>query len=710
MVADHSTTPCPNYRCGCASAQNARSKGTPEALLERSREYKCLRESWSDISSSRCNLQQIIIVKKGNSKVGMQSNLLEHIEAVRKYYAAFPALKKGQNSPEHYYMPPPAWCRKPAPVSQVNMQADLQETKDWHPKNKKLSSGKERRYSYHGQQRRSNKKKYYNRSFESKENLPEWMTHEGVWDMDAQDPIREFIRAMALDEGYSTCENTVAEELRELAKVNMKQPKVPDLDDNLDIDTHWNITEDLISRARTPMEEELYAKFEAKFNHSIEALWSKDQANTPDDEYQDLPIDFQDLLSSPTDQRFLEPSMEKCNKISLTENIWSNDTINSILITQKRKETPTKSIEILDDRFKPLNLADNIFTYVAEPSVKQEEPIPLNNNDSDPVPSVDSLIYSFILLNHSKDHSSFTEVIPRRPVGMELGGSFGAVGCGEVRGTVSSTLEPPREDLLTSARTHFRPICREAGAPDAGVRYTDGTTFDINGDLDPVKYHRSESGYMYLESEEREGAERPCCRYLEYRFGETFECDGDPNEFRLKFAVCHLEKAVQTEMSNPSALTPIAESAAAPAAAAAWGLCDECVRRAGAKKMRQSGVDSIWSAEGGGEQCGSCATRVSPSPVLTSHPPNDELSRDWEELLSDISAAHAQYVGTEVGSNGEGAGIGEGGSGGGDEGWWRGDRKRRHSAALRCARAHGTCPHPHAPFLHCCILDRPLTR
>ncbi|CAK1585201.1 unnamed protein product [Parnassius mnemosyne] len=583
---------------------------------------------------------------------------LEQSEAVRRYYAAFPALKKGQESPLQYYLPPPAWCRKPSTEIKVKMQSEISMSKDWNSKNKKYSSGKERRNSYHNQ-RKNNRKRWnsYSKSFESKESLPEWVTHEGVWDMETQDPVKEFIRAIALDEGYGTCENTVTDEIKEITevKLQMKDNVVPDWDDSLDLATEWVITEDLNPRVRSPMEEELYAKFEAKFDRSIEALWSKDQ-NTPDDEYQDLPIDFQDLLSSPSDHLFADPSTEKYSLISLTESIWSTDAAESLLV--ERADSPSKIADALHDRFKPLNLSDS-----AEPMPPRElESFTLYESEElyDALSTVAQTMRSFTAINHSRDRSGFVEVPPRRrsrepklPVEPQ------------------PIEEPPRspsldrEDLLISSRTHFRPIRRESELDI--TRYADGDTFDIRGDLDVVDIQRSESGGVYIGSSLE--------RYLEYRsksidYGrlnltEAQRCaDFDDTGFRLRFPVRQHDTGVQTERPD------------------AWA-CEECGRAA--KKMR-SAMHSIWSEESACE----CVVHTEPSVA----PPRDELSREWEELLADISAAHAQYANATDSV---------------DETLASADRKRRHSAALRCA---GVCSHPHARFLHCCAaaLDRPLTR
>lgn len=609
----------------------------------------------------------------------------DHTEAAQRYYAAFPALKKGEESPQQYYLPPPAWCRKSAHKNtQLKMQSDLSLSKEFNNHMfKKIPTGKERRNSYHGQRKGSKKRCHsYSRSFESKENLPEWVTHEGVWDIEAQDPIKEFIKAIALDEGYGTCENTVTDELRELTQLSsrMNEIEVPEWDDGLDLQSEWLLADNLVPREHSPLEDEIYAKFEAKFNSSIEALWSNDQGNTPDDEYQELPIDFQDLLASPSDL-LVDPTGEKCSLISLTESIWSNDAYDSFLgISQP--ETPTRSVEILHDRFKPLNLTDDVFKADPKPKtpllvVQESEPFSLYSYEGiyEAVPTVSDVMRSLTAINHCKDLSSFAEVVPRRPGDRARPAAVERVD--------SCPQQEDEEDLLVSDKTHFRPIRKEGEAVAVPPkRYADGDTFDIVAELQTVHFHRSDSGFIYLDAE----VDSPK-RYLEYRtrsidysrlnLTEAQRRDNDMSNFvehgfKLKFPVRMMEKAVQTSEGTVGEEGDVR---------AAWA-CDECGRRGGAKKMRQSGIESIWSDA---EYCGHCSVGIEQATL----PPPDELSREWEELLSDISAAHAQYA-TEASSGGA-------------------DRKRRHSAALRC-RPHAACSHPHAPFLHCAGSDRPLTR
>lgn len=540
---------------------------------------------------------------------------IEQAEAVRRYCAAFPALTKDETSLQ-YCLPPPAWCKKEPVIMQCH-----ELSKDWK---KKIPTGKERRNSYQGQRKNKKRCNSYSRSFESKESLPEWVTHEGIWDMETQDPVREFIRAIALDEGYGTCENTVTDDMQDIRAVEPRIRAVPEWDDGLDLAGQWVITDEPPPRPLSPSDEELYARFEAKFDRSIEALWARDQ-NTPDDDYQELPIDFAELLASPSDQLFGAPppppplrfasviSPPSLSSLpSLADSVWACDAPGS---------------PPLHDRLRPLHLASPPPRPPPPPPPPPElESFALYDGDElyDALSTVANTVRSLTAINHSRDTSGFCEVPPRRRATQPA-----IVASPPPRRDVET--ESEREDLLTAARTHFRPIERE---PEAEApRYADGDTFDIRSEPDVIEYRRSASGGAYI------GA------------GLYLECRGAPAP--LRFEVKQQDTGVQTEAA----------------------ACDECASQA--KKMRPAGSNT----------CLTCAPVVTP----LSPPPTDEMSRDWEELLADISAAHAHYVAAPTVESEEGGA----------------DRKRRHSAALRCARQ---CAHPHARFLPCHALDRPLTR
>ncbi|XP_032686222.1 protein PFC0760c-like [Odontomachus brunneus] len=99
-----------------------------------------------------------------------------------------------------------------------------------------------------------------------------------------------------------------------------------------------------------------------------------------------------------------------------------------------------------------------------------------------------------------------------------------------------SNLPEPDEDLLTSARTHFRPI------KDDGY-WADGTTFPVNTAVEQVAYRRSESGNVWY----LPGGESP---YMEYRENDT----ASPvvpailsSNLTPKFRVRQCDKSIQTD-------------------------------------------------------------------------------------------------------------------------------------------------------------------
>ncbi|EZA53721.1 hypothetical protein X777_06828 [Ooceraea biroi] len=97
------------------------------------------------------------------------------------------------------------------------------------------------------------------------------------------------------------------------------------------------------------------------------------------------------------------------------------------------------------------------------------------------------------------------------------------------------------EDLLTSSRTHFRPI-REDG------EWADGTTFPIDNSVERITYRRSESGRLYLP-----GSETP---YREYR--DNIERQSE--SFVIRFRVRQNDVATQADLvRKPAAGSSIAD-------------------------------------------------------------------------------------------------------------------------------------------------------
>lgn len=382
------------------------------------------------------------------------------------------------------------------------------------------------------------------------------------------------------DEGYSTSDTTGVDESEDAAS-------------EMEHDSLNNIDEGNL------------AKLVAKFDQRIEALWSSNTEEVEQNaknEYQDLPVDIQELLASPTNEVEIlnvvnKRATDKTNKsfiqcgTNITSSIWTAnseneddrslyDSVNYCNFYNESLESyPEKN---LGDQFNSLSVAteksDEFFTISENETNLLYENLSkeINNikfglkNDFASLPWEltlpsnsynnkwsDAESYSFInenvdtnlkrnkavnesliTLNHNKEASCFTEVIPKQDLGLP---SLTPKVPVATTSTQPQTTNKEEEDLLTSTRTHFRPIKQESLDTSNGHsgHYADGTTFAIRNSLEHVAYRRSESGNMYVES----GFDSPK-KYMEYR------SEAENREFVLKFCVKQNEKCCQTEVDE----------------------------------------------------------------------------------------------------------------------------------------------------------------
>merc|ERR1711874_80281 len=120
-------------------------------------------------------------------------------------------------------------------------------------------------------------------------------------------------------------------------------------------------------------------------------------------------------------------------------------------------------------------------------------------------------------LRHNEESSGFTAVVPRTPKytsGLEelSENLLGAT-------ADTSDLDAPgplqeEKNLLTSPRTHFRPIRQESLGSTADEHYEDGTMFVINSDPPDLPFQRTGSGALFLESDLVQGSPK---KYMVYK-------------------------------------------------------------------------------------------------------------------------------------------------------------------------------------------------
>ncbi|XP_042209776.1 uncharacterized protein LOC121857730 isoform X2 [Homarus americanus] len=125
----------------------------------------------------------------------------------------------------------------------------------------------------------------------------------------------------------------------------------------------------------------------------------------------------------------------------------------------------------------------------------------------------------------------------------------------------TETLPPTQEEenLLTSPRTHFRPIRQDSVGSTADDHYEDGTMFIVNSERPELPFQRTSSGALFLESDLLEGSPK---KYMVYKepVPKLVQTEEEPEvvaheSFQAialvpKFKVVNNEKFCQTEEEN----------------------------------------------------------------------------------------------------------------------------------------------------------------
>lgn len=104
----------------------------------------------------------------------------------------------------------------------------------------------------------------------------------------------------------------------------------------------------------------------------------------------------------------------------------------------------------------------------------------------------------------------------------------------------SLSFDREKEDLLTSEKSHFKPIVDKAELVQK--QYEDGSTFAISNKLEKVDYRRTESGSIWLET-----AFGQSKQYMEYKLEDTDNNSSQELEFTLKFSIVQNDIACQTD-------------------------------------------------------------------------------------------------------------------------------------------------------------------
>ncbi|XP_018580144.1 uncharacterized protein LOC108917844 isoform X2 [Anoplophora glabripennis] len=458
-------------------------------------------------------------------------------------------------------------------------------------------------------------------------------------------------------------------------------------------------------------------------------IWTND-----DDEmkmYDDLPVDIQELLDSPCPQDDTVEMMNMANMrddgkrnfipygTNITSSIWSNDTYDNKF---NASVEGADSDSMLDFKFSSITIdngnqdvpwptmtpaAENATNSFFESS-RGKRSLFLEGFRSLPDDwkaskeecfenehLLNHLAVSLMKLNHNKEKSCFTEIIPRpKPVSQAFNPFSRTSSMFSFSSRHAVGFEREKEDLLTSERSHFKPI-NEKMENRAQGQYADGATFVISNSLDKVDYKRSESGSMLLETEFGQSK-----KYWEYKLEES--TPSPDLEFILKFSICQNDKACQTEEMSELDFKAVGENGGkqksenaeesieeyrctcpvfkmnAPCMDNApegclvhparpesmigeilWKYeaktCEKCNNNNvawNADWLKGGQVDSEWDSQSlrniwnGGEVCETCLNlngggdgRPPPSLQL-----REDISQDGEQLLSDLSSLQKTYM------------------------------------------------------------------
>lgn len=271
---------------------------------------------------------------------------------------------------------------------------------------------------------------------------------------------------------------------------------------------------------------------------------------------------------------------------------------------------------------------------------------------------------SHISLSNHSEHSMFTEVVTSKKGSSNnlLAAVQTNVSNADAKEEIESTED--EENLLTSDKTHFKPIA-----------YPDGYTFDISNSLDDVQFFRSDSGSLFLDQDQYMELRMDHLRDDFYGFSQLdphhdeMRDETDELKFVVKFCVTQNEKCCQTDEQELENSFPYYQDIGFDHFRTNWRyseqiLSDTKIDFSGYSFNNDTDDDSImsskciWSnAEGMNnnnnghtehhrlwEACNTCQDTVSfPANRLL----KDELHADGEEILADLNYFQSLIIGND---------------------------------------------------------------
>ncbi|XP_066145405.1 uncharacterized protein [Euwallacea fornicatus] len=248
---------------------------------------------------------------------------------------------------------------------------------------------------------------------------------------------------------------------------------------------------------------------------------------------------------------------EQCDGDCSTVQFWDTYSKARRMILGKMGDLQKQDVEFMKQRrINDLLVELGQSSKIAVPRIRQR-------HDSHPRDVFHPLSLSLLTINHSSN-SAFCEYRPPLLAKAPLHSNpFNSL-----INQPSSSLNPPNVSEDQNRQTHFQPldvlIAREERKKKEERKIKDGTTFDVQSSIDEVKFERSDSGTLCLQTEFGEMR-----KYYDFKMQtpndelmkmpKIRKSVGDP-QFQVKFWLSKNDKACQTDdPSDEAVLGPLHE-------------------------------------------------------------------------------------------------------------------------------------------------------
>ncbi|XP_050508438.1 uncharacterized protein LOC114341448 isoform X1 [Diabrotica virgifera virgifera] len=506
-----------------ASEQNCEIESLVDELCEK------LKEVNSETTFPHFNSSEVI------AETVYESKKITPQELAEKYYAAFPPLCPQSPSESKLLSLIPKWRNVTASSSPlVTSPIKKKSTR----KNLKIGNGNRShaKESHDTMKARNQTKQRLNCLARNKNNLRNNATFNG-WDLSFYPAnnkkfanIKRKEDQSDMEESFDQCVEINSNIWDNEDEVNMYEDLPVDIIDLLDSPRPSDDTVEMMNIAN--MRDTGKRRFIPYGTSIMSSIWSTDQDVTFDNNFNST-IDASQNVANNT-----EFTLDfKFSAISI-DNPSVNSSFDDWPPANSMVENETNALFETNKDFRHKYFSNDFHSLPGNWSVGEGRKV---DEEKEIYETEKLLAFSLMKLNHNKEKSGFQEVTPRSASQPKAFNPFGkSVNTFNFKADRDFIENSDKEDLLTSERSHFKPICEKDEVRHQS-KYADGATFIISNNLDKVDYKRSESGTMWLETEFGQTK-----KYYEYKtHGKHVFTDSV--ELILKFSINENDKACQTD-------------------------------------------------------------------------------------------------------------------------------------------------------------------